>query len=207
MALMKAADMSMLTSSKLFEEGPQGLGGLPFADPDDPAGVVVDDDRDVLVPLAVADLIHSDAAQVLEAVHVQFLVDETGGDPPHGDPGDPDELGHGGVVELLGQQAHGILERTGEDGPGSCPRNALGAHGLAVWATQPTHSPPQEHPEPAEAQVAPLALGLLEASPYARSALRAGEQTEPPLDVDEQSVAHELDPSHPESWKVEQLVQ
>jgi len=71
-------ELAGVITAEGVEEAVQG--GLVVAGrgPHQPAGVVVDDHRQVAVALLVGDLVHADAAQPLKPVHRGGLL---GGDP------------------------------------------------------------------------------------------------------------------------------
>jgi hypothetical protein len=101
-------DLRRTLGSEGFKEGFEGIGALPRGSPDHEAAIVVDDRRDVLVVLPVADLVDADATQVAERVgHVLALpTNEARDNVADGAPRDAHERGDGGVVGFLRVVGH-----------------------------------------------------------------------------------------------------
>jgi hypothetical protein len=82
--------------------------------PDQPAAVVVDHDRQVAVALAVGERIDADAPQSLQTVHaLPGLLGDAGEDPADGAPGNPQQLGDGGLGGMDCQPRGGVLKTRG----------------------------------------------------------------------------------------------
>ena len=102
---------------------------------------MVDDRRDVLVVLSVADLVDSDVTQMLEGVahFLALAANEASDDFSDGAPRDAHEGGDGGLVGLLSVVGNEPLHRQGVAACRLCPRNLLDEHAalLAADATEP----------------------------------------------------------------------
>ena len=107
--------------------------------------------------LAVGDLVDADAVQALQAGVVQVLGDHPYRDGRHGFPGAAQQPGDGGLVGALGQVGHHSFEVAGEPGPGTGPRDRLGADPPAGVAGQPADLGLQVQPRGAQVQVPPAA--------------------------------------------------
>ena len=193
--------------AELVEEGGEGVAGLAFAGPDDACAVMIEDDGDVAMVSAEAELVDPDRAQVLEAILVELLSDQALSDATDGRPGDAEEIRDRGMVELLGEEAHGILEGTRERAPMPGPRDRLG---LDLPARR-TAKPPDGAFDPGrgsrEGEVTPSAGRLLEPPLHAGGALGTGEQLEATPDLDHHRPAFESDPLDPQPLQGEQLVE
>ncbi len=107
------------------EEAAQGLGALALRRPDDPLAPMIDDNRDVLVVLAVGKLVHADVGQVLEPVLRAESIDDPLDDRPDGRPGDAHHLDDDALGRVLGKVSRRLLEVARE--PRAClgPRHHL----------------------------------------------------------------------------------
>ena len=92
--------------SDLGEESCQRLGALALAGPDDPTAIVIDDDRQVAVSLAIAELIDTDAAQSVQSARVELAIDDATNDHPDGAPVNAQQLGDRGGVGDLSEVGH-----------------------------------------------------------------------------------------------------
>ena len=145
--------------------------------PDQPAGVMVDHDRQVAVALAVGDLIDADAPQALQTVDaLPGLLRDAGDDPADGAPGNPQQLGDGGLGGVDCQPRRGVLELAREPrtmpGPGDGGDHhavLAAAHSGRVGLQQRRHGPKVQRPP------APSTLALIEAG-----AASAADPTAPP---------------------------
>ena len=104
----------------------QRLLAAPGLDIDDGAGVVIADDGQVSVGVAIADLIDTDAIQRLQAAGVEQLGHAAVDDRGDGFPGAAHQGGHRGAVGALGQPQHHVFEIAGMAGAGTCPGQFLG---------------------------------------------------------------------------------
>jgi hypothetical protein len=148
--------------AEALEEAPQGGGVAPRSSPDQPAGVVVDDDDEVAPALAVADLIDAQAAETGEAVEPRVaLGHHPGDDPPNGPPGDPHQLHDRGLADLGGQPGGLVIE-----GPGAA---ALDARCVGF---QERHRAPQVERPPAPPILTSIEAGrppLADPTPLSRA--------------------------------------
>lgn len=123
--------------------------------PHEPAGVVVDDDGDVALALAVRQLVDPDAPQPVEHVPAVSVL---GHDPLH-DGGhrplaDPKQLRHHRRRRMRRQPAGLVLERPGETGFGSRPWHRRDDH-TVDRATHPTGISFEERPDRPQVQRPP----------------------------------------------------
>ena len=92
--------------------------------PHQPATVVVDHHRQVVVVALVGDLIDTDSPQIREPVDALFGVGpDPGHDRPHGAPGDPHQLAHRGFRARHRQPGHRVIEGQGVPGMITRPRH------------------------------------------------------------------------------------
>ena len=139
------------------EEPPQGGFVAARGGPQQPSGVVVDNDREVLVVAFVGDLVDTDTAQTGEAVHsVLGVGPDPGHDRPDGAPGDPHQLAHRGFRAGHRQPGHRRVEGQGVPGPVPRPghrdhrRPVLRAvHPRSVGLQHDLHGAPVQTPPPA----------------------------------------------------------
>ena len=128
----------------------------PGLDVDHGAGVVITDDGQIAVRVAVADLIDTDPIQRLQPARVEQLGHSTVDDRGDGFPAAAHQGGHRGAVGALGQPQHHVFEIAGMPRPGSCPGQLLGAHS-ALGALQSADLIDQPQPVDAQVQVSPAA--------------------------------------------------
>ena len=116
-----------------FDRGPRA----PFGCPDQPAGVVVDDDDKVLVALAERYLVEADAPQVGQPVGAgPHLVDDPLDDAADGAPADAHLVADRLLVGVGGHPGDGVLERPREARAVPGPGHAAVDH-TAVPAADP----------------------------------------------------------------------
>lgn len=86
--------------------------------PDDGVGVMVGDDGDVLVALAVTGLIDADADEPVEAPRrIRLQIPKGSGDAAaDGLPVDQEEIGDGGARKMRGEPSRGAVEGGSEAG-------------------------------------------------------------------------------------------
>jgi hypothetical protein len=111
--------------AEVVEEAGQHLGGLAWAGVDDLAEVVVGDQRQVVVLLAVAHLVHAHPVQPVQSGVVELVGHDPFDDRPDGTPVDPAQLGDRGLVAALRQPRHDILEVAREPGTVTGERHGL----------------------------------------------------------------------------------
>jgi len=106
------------------EEALDGLLVAAVGGPDEPARVVVDDNSDVALALAVGELVDPDPPQPGErvAAPARLLCDHPLDDPADGQPGDPDQLTDRALRAVRRQPSDLLLELARK--PGAMPRPA-----------------------------------------------------------------------------------
>lgn len=109
-----------------LEGGPVVAGGGPHQ----PAGVVVDNDHQVLVAAPVGDLIDPDPGQPIERVpHRPGIRDNPTSDRPHSAPRDPHlQLDHRRLGDVGDQPGHPIIEDTAMTGAVTRPGHRSNCH-------------------------------------------------------------------------------
>ena len=163
-ALMKHSAISSVTTSILpARSGPssrkelcQRRAASSLRGPGDWTRDVVENHRDVAVPLAVRELVDPDERQAVESGGIESLADDPLDDLAHGHPGDPHGLGDRGLVGHASQVRRALLERRAEPATARTPGN-LFVDDAAAGAFHPARSVAQPDPRRAEAEVAPLA--------------------------------------------------
>jgi len=138
----------------LGEEAVECAGAVSLSSPDDPLLVVVDDDGDVAVPPAVAELVDADALEVSEPVGVELLGDDALDDVADGGPGDAEDRGDLGLVRDLRQVGGHVLEVDGEAAVAPGPRHLLDVY-AAIRAVDATRGVLEEDPECSDPEVDP----------------------------------------------------
>ena len=154
----------------VLQQHPQPLVRLPQpagSGPDKQAGVMIDDDDQVLVALAVGDLVDPDPPQPGQPVGAGgSLGGDPGDDVPDGPPPGAHQLADGGLGGRARQPGDGVLERAGM--PGAVPRPRHGCDRHAVpGAGHPRRGAFQLGPDRAQVQgppPAPLALVIARAA-------------------------------------------
>ncbi len=72
---------------------------------------------------------------------MQVLANEPLGDGTYGHPGDVGQRSDPGVIELLSEQPHGILEAARKGGPMTRPGDGFGPDRAALRAAEPADRP------------------------------------------------------------------
>jgi hypothetical protein len=137
-----------------FIEIGQGLLAASGLDIDDGAAVVIADDGQIAMRVAVADLIDADPIQGLQPAGVEQLGHPTVDDRGDGFPAAAHQGGHRGAVGALGQPQHRVFEVAGMPCPRARPGQLLGAH-PTFRALQPADLIHQPQPMPAQVQMSP----------------------------------------------------
>jgi hypothetical protein len=139
------------------EEPGDGRGVAARLRPDQVPRIVVDHHGQVLLALAVADLVDPDPGQPREPVGDRVHV---GTDPfhdrPDGAPGDPHQLRDRGLRRLRGQPRHLVIEHAGMPGVVPGPRD-LSDHHSVLGAGHPHRIGLHEDPDRAQIQPPPPA--------------------------------------------------
>jgi hypothetical protein len=139
-------------SAELVEERREHLLAVAVRDPDQAAGVMVDDHREVALPAFVADLIDPDPAQPVEAVHLGVDVGtHPRDDRPDRAPRDPHQLGHRGLRALHRQPRDLIIEEPGVTGMVTSPRHRRDHHPM-ITARDPRRVSLDHRPDRAQIQ-------------------------------------------------------
>jgi hypothetical protein len=146
--------------TELIEELLEGGDGSALPDPDGLAGFVIHDDRGVLVPALVGELVDTDEGERFESLGIQLLAHDSAGDASDGHPGDPEEPFDGGLVGGPSEPGDLILEVTGEERARSCPGDLL-ASDAAAATVDASNGSVEENSDSQDSQVppdAPLAV-------------------------------------------------
>ncbi len=160
-----------------FVEVAQRLFGAPLGDPHDPAGVVVSDDRQVLMTTAVGDLVHPEMKQIVEPVVAQVLVHDPADDAVDALPRAAHQGRDRGLVRALGQPRHHVFEVAGVAGPRTSPGDFLGAD-PAMGALDPADITLQPHLADAGVEMTPTTTaGVIPGS--GRVSARASQSASP----------------------------
>ena len=186
-----AHELDVLASlgAELVEELPQRRLVLAGHRPEQPPGVVVDDDRHVAVPLAVARLVDADASHVREAVDELAAF----GADPFDDAADraprhAQQRRHGGLVGAHDEPRDVVLERPRERRAVPRPRDSSDDHGMR-WACHTRSEGLDERLHDAQVQGTPAAHPIARVEPRASAmAVWASAQQAPPR----------MDPDHHE---------
>jgi hypothetical protein len=184
------------------EELIHGLGIPAHPSPQQPAGVMVDDDGEVLVAFLIGNLIDPDPADPGQAVVDRVDVGpDPGHDRPDGAPGDPYQRRHRGLGGVGGQPGHLVVEVEGVPGPGPGPRDMAGHHPAAGAGhsrnlrLDPHHQhsgvqvPP---PPPARAAVIPRAPAQAPAASQALPSYRPRMRDDPAVTVQHDVFDHSI---------------
>ena len=142
------------------EKPAQRLGVAPWGSPHQPATVVVDHHRQVLVMAFVGDLIDADPTQTAKPVDALLGVGpDSGHDRPDGAPGDPHQLAHRGFRTRHRQPGHRVIEGQGVPGVMARPRHRH-HRGPMAGAIHPRRIALQHHLHGAPIQAPPAAPTL-----------------------------------------------
>ena len=148
-------------------EAGDGFHGAAGSGPDKQAGVMIDDDDQVLVALAVGDLVDPDPPQPGQPVGAGgSLGGDPGDDVPDGPPSGAHQLADGGLGGRARQPGDGVLERAGMPGAVPGPRHGCDRHAVP-GAGHPRRGAFQLGPDRAQVQgppPAPLALVIARAA-------------------------------------------
>jgi hypothetical protein len=128
------------------EEPVQGGGLLSGRTPHDLAGVVVGDQRQILVVFTPGNLVDPDVDEIREPVVVEPLGHDSRAHRPDRAPGHAAERRHRRLVTLGGQPDGELLEVSGKPRSRPRERHRFGQH-TVLGATQPA-SPQLEHADP-----------------------------------------------------------
>ena len=168
-----------------FIEIRQGLLAASGLDIDHGAGVVIANDGQIAVRVAVADLIDTDPIQRLESAGIEQLGDPTVDDRGDRFPAAAHQGGHRGAVGALGQPQHRVFEIAGMPCPRARPGQLFGAH-PALRAVQPADLIDQPQPVGAQVEVAPATSAPVidrRAEHPARAGQQPGARTQGDFDV------------------------
>src|SRR5690606_27112661 len=164
---------------ELVEELEQGFARFAFRCPDHVAGVVVDDDGDVPVPLAVAELVDGDTLHSVETVRIEHVSYDPPDHGPHGTPGHPQHARNGRLVGHACEERTELLQSEREAAVVGGPRDLLDAYAAsgAVDASGPVLEPDHDAAErdfsPSAGAARPVVAGCsLAAQPAAGLAPR-----------------------------------
>jgi len=163
----------------------QGLVVAAGLDIDHGAGVMITDDGQVPVRMAVTDLIDPDPVEGVEPAGIKQLGHTAVDDRGHRFPGAAQQGGHRGAVGSLSKPEHHVFEVAGMPRSGPCPRQLLGAD-PAVRAVQSTDLIYQPQPTSGQVQVPPAASAAVidrRAQHPARAAQQSGVWAQGDLDV------------------------
>jgi hypothetical protein len=145
-----------------IEEPLQGGPVMAGGGPHQPAGVVVDDDHQVLVAAPVGDLVDPDASEPVEGVDGGSRVGhDPGSDRAHGPPRDPHQRDHRGLGGVGHQPCGLVIEGPGVPGAVTRPRHRRhdhpmipAPHAWGVRLDEHLHRPGIQRPPPAPALAA-----------------------------------------------------
>lgn len=197
--------------SELVKEALEGAGVLALLGPDDLAAAVVGDQGEVVVLLAVGDLVHPRLEQLVQTRVVELVGDHPLDDRAGGAPVDAHQAGDRGLVGVGDQPGDEVLEVAGEPRAVTGERHRLDHHPLAAPAVEPPQPAAHHHPPDPEVQRPPRRGALLPVVPRggAPPAMRALQQPPPQPDIDEHDplVVDELHTCNPGADEVEQLVE
>jgi hypothetical protein len=192
--------------AEFVEEGADRLPQAPLADPDRVAGVVVGDDGEVLVALAVAHLVDADPNQSLQAGTVELPRYHPLDDVADRGPGDVEQVLHCGLVHLAGHPGHQVLEVTRESRVVLRPWNRLG-YDAVLGAVEPAQHRADDDAPPAEREVAPVPHSPIVARAGRERAARAAVATVPLRHVHNDPDRAEFDVPHERTLQTQQLVE
>lgn len=149
--------------AKIIEETLQCRGALAFCSPDDAAALVIDHDGDVLVVPAVAELVHADQPQAVEAVSVRSAraLDDSPDQRADGAPGRAQQGDDGGLAALLGEEGGSLFECVGEVAAVRRPGDALGLDCPTVGAVSTLDAVAQVQRHASQVVVSPAPLASI----------------------------------------------
>ena len=111
-----------------LEEAAQRLFGAALGDPHDITGVVIGDDRQILVAAPTGDLVDTKVEQIIEAGLVEMVGDDIADDTVDGFPRAAHQPAHRRLVGALTQPGDDVFEVTGVPCPRPGPRHHFAAH-------------------------------------------------------------------------------
>jgi len=187
---------------KGLEEGLQHVAGLAFGSPNYVAGVMVGHDREVAVPLAEADLVDPDAAQVGESIWVEQLIDEALGDLADRHPRDPEQLADCGLIRPLSHQANRVFERPCEVAVVASPRHSLCDRRIALSTKEAPNESRDPNRATPSAEVPPAAQAPRSVPRSRHSTVWAFHPVSSRSRVQHKVVVLELETSDPEASEV-----
>ncbi len=183
---MKASAMSSVTNSiwrvrlgpRKSKNSPRGIPALPVADPGHLVPVVVPDDRDVLLlPAAVGELVHANAAPA-SSLPLEARFDRSMDDAEHRLSTQPEVAGDGRQRRLFALSEYLVLHRAGQPCSLPCPRHGLDADPAtaAIDPTQSSHDVRRLAP-PVEVSPHPVLVRQVVMLPAGRAALASDHQS------------------------------
>lgn len=129
-----SADVRELRRTPLAERVEEHLDGgfvASFGRSYEPAGVVVGDDGDVALPLAVRQIVDSDPHEPVEQVRAASGAGyHSGHDGGFRPPGDPQQFRHRRRRRMRGQPGALVFERSGESGAAASPGHRRDPHAM-----------------------------------------------------------------------------
>lgn len=140
--------------SKPLEEALERLDRVPLLDPHHAAPVMIDDDREVVLPATVRDLVDAEVHEPVQAIVPGTARQNTPGDRGDAAPCRPRERSDGRAVGTLSEVRHGLLECVREPHVVRRPRDQLGPH-AAPRAVQAPDRIPEPHASASEIDVPP----------------------------------------------------
>jgi hypothetical protein len=146
--------------AEYVEELAQGGPVAARCGPQQPTGVVVDDDGQLAVPALVGDLVDTDPGQPVRAVTEGFDVGpDAGDDRTDGAPGDAHQVRDRGLRTLGHQPGDGLVEGERVTRAVACPRHVRDDNPV-LGATDPRRIGLEEHPRRAGIQRPPATPSL-----------------------------------------------
>lgn len=197
--------------SEVVEEPGQRGRVAALAGPHDGAGVVIGDQRQILVLAAVGDLVHADVVQLVEPGVVELVSHDPRHDRAGGPPVDAAQPGDRGPVGVRDQPRDEVLEVPSVPRPVPRERHRLDRDPLTRAARQATQPAAHADLPDTEVQRPPrrrLRLPVVPGGgrpPAVRA--RQAAATQPHIDVHNLVVVDELDARHPHTDEVEQTIE
>src|SRR3954462_1359983 len=194
-----------LAVAELVEEALERGAVAAVGQPNAAAGLVVGDDGQVAVALAIAHLVDADHPQRVQAAGVKALADDAVDDPPAGLPVDAHQRGDRRLGDLLGQERNDVLEVSREPGAAR-PRHSVHSH-PAVRAVHAPDLGDEVAALRAQVQVSPAAgLGVVGRAADLPAA-RADPAPAPEADRHDHALRVEPDADHRRSRQPENAVE
>ena len=167
---------------------------------------MVGDDAEVLVPLAVADLVEPDLVELIETCRVELATHERTSDAVNGTPGQMQETSHRGERHLPSAPPDEALEVEREARAGRRPWHGFDEHAM-TRAIESAHRRAHGHLPLPERDVPPAAFASVVPRARAERALRTAVSRGSLLDVHLEPVFREGDLPYPRALQGEQLVE